>query len=130
MAEPGRSSNSEKRCLTKPMRAIQNASPTPDPSTRSSPQRSGSIHRYHRRRRKKNLPCRKDKMGRQLRSQWFLSLIQSCPSPPGRWKKWESRRSCGISKRGGKVPLLDFYSERHLAPTDPPFSLESQAVRH
>src|ERR1022692_3677357 len=103
-----------------PMLATRNASPTPDPSTRPSPQRSGSTHQHHCRRRK-SLPRRRDQVGRQRRSQWFLSFFQSCPSPPGRWKKWKSRRSCGISKRGGKVPLLDFSSERLQPPFPPPF---------
>src|ERR1035441_2655267 len=67
------------------------------------------------------MPRRRDQVGRQRRSQWFLSFFQSCPSPPGRWKKWKSRRSCGISKRGGKVPLLDFSSERLQPPFPPPF---------
>ena len=30
----------------------------------------------------------------------------------GRWEKWKSRRSCGISKRSGKVLPSDFSAER------------------
>ena len=52
-----------------------------------------------------NLSCRSFKVDRRRR---------------GRWKKWESRRCCGISKRGGKVLLLDFSSERLLPPTPSP----------
>jgi hypothetical protein len=37
----------------------------------------------------------------------------------------EARRPCGISKRGGKVLLLDFSSELHLPP---PSSLTNTAL--
>src|ERR1017187_750137 len=103
----------------RPMPATRNASHTPDLCTRPSQPRSGSTHQRHNRR-KKNLPGRRNQVRRQGRSQFVLSFFQSGPSPPGRWKKWEPRRSCGISKRGGKVLLLDFSSERLLPPTPSP----------
>src|SRR2546423_2877806 len=34
----------------------------------------------------------------------------------GRWEKWKSRGSCGISKRSGKVLPLDFSAERLFPP--------------
>ena len=41
---------------------------------------------------------------------FFFGGAISKMKPPrsGRWKKWKTRRLCGISKRSGKIPLLDF----------------------
>src|SRR5205823_2691231 len=49
----------------------------------------------------------------------------------GRWEKWKSRGSCGISKRSGKVLPLDFSAERLFPPPFyPRIVLETQNFLH
>jgi hypothetical protein len=46
-----------------------------------------------------------------------LVVVSNLTVAAGAVEEVEIPRSCGISKRGGKVPLLDFSSERLLPPT-------------